>query len=85
MDEEVKEYKQRVEEDRLKEWKEKPMHGLFLRQTDKLTDKKTWAWLTKGDLKKETESLITAAQDQALWTNEVKTRIDKTCTVQEGR
>ena len=31
----------------------------------------------KGKLKKETEGLITAAQDQALRTNSIKNRIDK--------
>ena len=43
-----------------------------------MTNSKTWAWLTRGELKKETESLITAAQDQALRTNAVKAKIDKT-------
>ena len=43
-----------------------------------MTNSKTWAWLTRGELKKETESVITAAQDQALRTNAVKAKIDKT-------
>ena len=43
-----------------------------------MTNSKTWAWLTRGELKKETESLITVAQDQALRTNAVKAKIDKT-------
>ena len=33
--------------------------------------------MNKGDLKKETEGLITAAQDQALRTNAIKARIEK--------
>ena len=38
----------------------------------------TWKWLTNGELKKETEGFIIAAQDQALRTNAIKTKIDKT-------
>lgn len=33
--------------------------------------------MQKGDLKKETEELITASQDQALRTNAVKANIEK--------
>ena len=40
----------------------------------------TWSWLHQQDLKKETEGLIIAAQDQALRTNYIKFRIDKTAT-----
>ena len=31
----------------------------------------------KGTIKKETEGLLTAAQDQAIRTNSIKNRIDK--------
>ena len=72
------EYKQREEERRMHDWKQKPMHGQFLRQTDEMINNKTWAWLTRGELKKGMESLITAAQDQALTTNAVKAKIDNT-------
>ena len=34
-------------------------------------------WLKIGKMKKETEGLLIAAQDQALRTNVIKTRIDK--------
>ena len=39
---------------------------------------KTWTWLRKGNLKRETESLLKAAQDNAIRTNLIKARIDKT-------
>ena len=48
------------------------MHGQCLRQTEEIRDDATWDWLRKGGLKKETEGMITAAQDQALRTNAVK-------------
>ena len=39
---------------------------------------KTWSWLRRGNLKRETESLITAAQDNAIRTNYIKAKIDRT-------
>jgi len=61
-------------------WMTKPLHGQFLRQTQQIADVKSWAWLTTGELKKETEGFLMAAQDQALRTNAIKVKIDK----QEG-
>jgi len=58
----------------------KPLHGQYLRQTHQIADSKSWAWLTTGGLKKETEGFLMAAQDQALRTNTIKVKIDK----QEG-
>ena len=39
---------------------------------------KTWTWLRKGNFKRETESLQIAAQNNAIRTNHIKGRIDKT-------
>jgi len=61
-------------------WMTKPLHGQFLRQTQQIADSNSWAWLTTDGLKKETEALLMAAQDQALRTNAIKVKIDK----QEG-
>ena len=38
----------------------------------------TWNWLKNGYLKKEMEGFIMTAQDQAIRTNAVKAKIDKT-------
>jgi hypothetical protein len=58
-------------------WKEKPMHGQFPRQIEEVCSNISWQWLVNGHLKRETESLIVAAQDQALRTNHRKAKIEK--------
>ena len=63
--------------ERNSEWKEKALHGQHLRQTENIASRDSWIWLTKGNLKKETEGLLMAAQDQALRTNLIKAKIDK--------
>ena len=55
----------------------KALHGQYLRQTKEVRNDQCWAWLQNGDLKRETESLIVAAQNQSIRTNLVKTKIDK--------
>ena len=55
----------------------KALHGQHLRQTENIASGDSWIWLTKGNLKKETEGLLIAAQDQALRTNIIKAKIDK--------
>ena len=37
-----------------------------------------WRWLRKGFLKRKTEALMMAAQEQAIKTNNIKAKIDKT-------
>ena len=64
-------------EKRLEDWEEKVLHGQYLRQTKEVRSGQCWVWLQNGDLKRETESLIVAAQNQSIRTNLVKARIDK--------
>jgi hypothetical protein len=53
-----------------KNWKNKAMHGQYIWNVDRqlISEEDMFLWLTKGDLKAETESEIVAAQDQALET-----------------
>ena len=48
-----------------------------MRQTKELRSDQCWAWLQNGDLERETESIIVAAQNQRIRTNQVKVKIDK--------
>ena len=54
-------------------WEEKRFKWLI----SNISHKKIWTCLRKGNLFRETESLLTAAQN-AIKTNHIKTRIDKT-------
>ena len=63
--------------ERKESWKEKALHGQFLRQTDEVAGTSRWLWLKQGSLKRETESLILAAQEQAIRTNAIKAYVDK--------
>ena len=62
----------RSKEEVLKEHQEKYegklLHGQFRKATQEVRSKRSWDWLKKVYLKKETESIIVAAQDQALRT-----------------
>ena len=63
---------------RKQKWEGKQLYGRFKRLINNISHDKTWIWLRKGNFKRETESLLIAAQDNAVRTNHIKTRIDKT-------
>ena len=68
--------KQKMEK-RTISWKEKMLQDQFLRQTKEAGDQDRWQWLCNGTLKREIESLIFASQEQAIRTNVIKGKIDK--------
>ena len=70
-------YKRRRKDEKVKNWKEKALHGAFLQQISDEAGEESWRRLRNGLLKKETEGLILAAQGQALRTNSIKYSIDK--------
>ena len=72
------EYKVRKKNERCQAWKEKTLHGQFLRQTENEAGSDRWSWLRNTGIKRGTESTIMAAQEQVIRTNIIKTKIDKT-------
>lgn len=67
--------KEELREERRRRYLSKCLHGQYEKNTEK-KDEKSWEWLKKGELKKETEGLLMAAQDQALRTNSIRSKID---------
>ena len=77
-DEDPQVYRERTLKSRMEEWQNKTMYGQFLRLNKDLSSNDTWQWLQRGELKKETEGMIMAAQDQALRTRYIQRAIDGT-------
>ena len=61
---------------RKQKWEGKQLYGRFKRLINNTSHQKTWTWLRKGNFKRETESLLLAAQDTAIRTNHIKAKID---------
>ena len=59
---------------RKQKWEGKQLQRLITN----ISHDKTWTWLRKGNFKRETESLLMAAQNSTIRTNHIKERIDKT-------
>lgn len=71
--------KERYKEEIITKWREKALYGQIKKEVEKETINKemTWKWLTHTNLKKETEALITACQEQAIATNYMMVKIMK--------
>ena len=63
---------------RKQKWEEKQLIGCFKRLISNISHNETWTWLRKGNFKRETESLLIAAQNNAIRSNQIKVRINKT-------
>jgi len=76
---ETRKMKDSVAEKTKEKWQGKKMHGQLSRNLDeKLVDiEQSYRWLKSGDIKGETESIIVAAQDQAISKNYFKNKILK--------
>ena len=61
--------KKAKKEKRHQDREEKALHGQYLRQTKEVRSEQSWFWLQTGDLKRETASLIVAAQNLSMRTN----------------
>ena len=63
---------------RKQKWEGKQLYGHFKRLINNISHDKTLMWLRKGNFKREKEYLIMAAQNNAIRTNHIKARMDKT-------
>ena len=63
---------------RKQKWGKKQLYGRFKLLINSISHQKTWTWLRKGNLTRETESLLIAAQDNTIRTNNIAAWIDKT-------
>ena len=63
---------------RKQKWEEKQLYGRFKRLINNISHEKTWMWFRKVNIKRETEYLLIAAQNNAMRTNHIQARIDKT-------
>ena len=69
---------ERITTTRKQKWEGKQISGRFKRLINHISHQKTWTSLRKGNLKRETESLQITVQDNAIRTNHIKAKIDKT-------
>ena len=69
--------KRSKKEKRLEDWEKKVLCGQYLRHTKEVRSDQCWAWLQNANLKRETESLIVAAQNQSIRINLVKAKMTK--------
>ena len=63
---------------RKEKWKEKQLYRYFKWQISETSHEKTWAWLRKGNFKREAESLLLSGQNNTIRTIYIKARIYKT-------
>jgi hypothetical protein len=68
------ELKNKKTSERMEGWKEKSLHGQYPKKVQE-NETDSWNWLKAGWLKKETEGLLLAAQDQTLPTRNYKVKI----------
>ena len=69
-------FRKKERERRKEGWQTKVMHGQHVRQTKDFAAQNSWQWLRRGSLKRQTESLIIAAPNQALGTNYRNAKIE---------
>ena len=68
-DENSKDFQTQLLQQLKENYAQKRMRSAFMRGTEEVRDNNNcWLWMKKGYLKKETEGLIMAAQDQSFQT-----------------
>ena len=67
-----KDYSNRIEQEKMDQLRSRKLHDQFGRDTDNIKSGKLWHWLRNVNLKREIESLLSTAQEEALNTNSVR-------------
>ena len=60
---------------RKQKWEEKQLYRYFKQQTKEIAYKMICSWLRRGNLKRETGSLLIVAQNNVLSTNYIKAKL----------
>ena len=69
--------KKKKKNERKIKWTQKQLYEQFIRQKIGKVSEDRWGWLRKGYLKRTTEALLMAAQEQAIRTNNIKAKMNK--------
>ena len=64
--------KEEIHKEHREKYDEKPLYEEFKKATEEVRGKRSWYWLKKGYLEKETDITVVAAQDQALCTRNMR-------------
>ena len=75
-EEESDAFKKYLNEEKRSQFLEKRLHGRFLKDTEKVSTERTSQQLKRGHLKKETETMVSAAQEQKLHVKSVNNHIN---------
>ena len=71
-----KQFKARISSELYNRWIDKALHGQFIRDVTGLVDSRyQWKWLQHSGISKEVETFLFAAQEQAIPTNIIKSKI----------
>ena len=77
-DQKVSKKENKDQKKRTENWTSKSLHGQYPAAVKAHADPTdTWEWLHCSDLRRESKGLLVAAQDQALSTNWIRSKIDK--------
>ena len=64
--------REEIHKEHREKYDEKPLSEEFKKATEEVRGKRSWYWLKKGYLEKETDITVVAAQDQALCTRNMR-------------